>query len=133
MKLFLDDIRKPYDCFLYTKNEVYLKGDWLVVKNYDEFVKELKRNKFELISFDHDLAEEHYVPEFYWNDYVKSKEYQDSKKYKEKTGLNCAMFMCDYYKDNNLIFPKILIHSQNPVGKDNIKYYIENFLKHNEK
>jgi hypothetical protein len=74
--IYLDDIRVP--------TEPHRK----LVKNYDEFVntiQSLPKNVSLYVSFDHDLADEHYTPEEYRDDYEKSKKYQESKKYKEKT------------------------------------------------
>ena len=56
--LFLDDYRKPEDCFDCTYNQVYLLG-WTVVKNYDEFVKTVTEKGIpRMLSLDHDLCDE---------------------------------------------------------------------------
>jgi hypothetical protein len=110
--LFLDDVRQPIHTYHYTLNKSYLM-DWDVVTNYDEFVKYVTENGIpEVISFDHDLADEHYTPE-------KNIEYD---KFKEKTGYDCAKWLADYCIDNNLEFPGyVLIHSMNPYGSMNIE------------
>ena len=134
--LWLDDIRNP---FLNLERKVpkhdngeYYNINWVL--NYEQFTQWI--NMFGLpdaISFDHDLADEHYTPEYYWDNYDKSKKYQEEKSnyYQEKTGMDCAKWLVDYCIDNNKKLPKIYIHSANPVGADNIKYLLENFKKYN--
>lgn len=128
--LFLDDIREPIQAFSYTNNRVYYALDWDVVKNYDEFVDYIQTKGLpEIVSFDHDISEEHYTPYRFWHDYEASKEWQDSQNYKEKTGLDCAKFLTNFCLENNLELPLFYCHSQNPVGKDRILNLLNNFLK----
>ena len=128
--LFLDDIRNPEDAVKYTNLAIYVFQVWDVVRSYDEFVKYISTNGLPCcISFDNDLADEHYTPEEYWNDYEKSKQYQESKMYTEKTGYECAKWLVDYCIENNFRLPEYLCHSLNPVGKDNILNYLNNFKK----
>lgn len=119
--LFLDDLRYPVDCFEYTHLTVYLDEKWVIVRNYDEFVKAIQEKGIpEMISFDHDLADEHYVA-------------QDHIEYgfmTEKTGYHCAMWLINYCIDNNLDIPKyIFIHSMNPVGGSNIASAFNTYKK----
>jgi hypothetical protein len=108
-KLFLDDIRKPPD------------NSWDVVRNYSDFCNYLSHFGLpDVISFDHDLADEHYeigCPSgFQEFDYTKCTEY---------TGLDCARFMI-----NNYGVPKYwMVHSMNPVGKKNIEAELNAFVK----
>jgi hypothetical protein len=65
--LFLDDVRHPYDCISYMKgNEgIYSKWEWVIVKNYEEFISAItERGIPEFISFDHDLSDIDYYPEW---------------------------------------------------------------------
>lgn len=120
--LFLDDLRDPHMASTYTNNTIYVDHKWDVVRNFDEFTSYIKTNGLpDVVSFDHDLADEHYVPSEYWSDYDLSKEYQDSQSYREKTGDDCAKWMVDYCKLYNLDLPEWYIHSMNPVGADYIK------------
>ena len=50
MKLYLDDIRNPEQTYPYAT-------DWLVVRNYNEFILVLEKHfsDLEIISFDHDI------------------------------------------------------------------------------
>ena len=119
--LFLDDIREPEHAYEYTKQEIFLKQKWEVVRNFDEFKSYIKKNGMPFfISFDHDLADTHYTPEHLWTDYDKSKEWQEAQVHEEKTGYECAMWLVDFCIDNNLKLPKYYCHSMNPVGKDKI-------------
>lgn len=130
-KVYLDDVRTP------------LSDNWLVVRNYDDFVKvitEMGLDKIELISLDHDLGETA-MKEYFTN--VAPNYKLDYEKIKEKTGYDCAKFLVDYYyeinsdridmnrtekKKNKFEFPTICVHSANPIGSANIMGYINNFL-----
>ena len=120
--LFLDDVRNPQDCFEYTRQGVYLMKDWVVVRNYDEFVLTIKQRGIPTVaSFDHDLADEHYRPSMYDSDKHYTNYYTDGT-FKEKTGYHCAKWMLDHCVENDLEIPKLsYIHSMNPVGTENIK------------
>jgi hypothetical protein len=122
MKIFLDDIRKPTDIY---RDSV--DSSWEVVKNYYQFVGKVRENfdKIILISFDHDLADEHYkigqpsgFTEF---DYTKCK---------EKTGIDCAKWLIEYCMTNQKNLPEYKCHSFNPVGKENILSLLGSFERH---
>ena len=120
--LLLDDIRDCQMTFNITKNSIYLLNDWDIVRNYDEFINYILKNGLpSMISFDHDLADEHYVPSEYWDNYDLSKEFQESQSYREKTGNDCAKWLLEYCYENNLKLPQCMVHSANPVGADNIR------------
>lgn len=128
--LWLDDlpIRNPF-LGTWIKPE-YSDYRIIWVLNYDQFVEWITVNGLpDIISFDHDLADEHYTPEEYWNDYDKSKEYQDSKTYKEKNGHECAKWLVNYCQSHGLKLPNYLVHSFNPVGADNIRGVLESYTK----
>jgi len=136
--LFLDDERFPYlekgrhnidkkeftylSAYAYSSYEPFRTEKWVIVRSYDAFVAHIKENGLpELIAFDHDLADVHYD-----NNEI----YYDRKI--EKTGFHAAKWLCDYCQDNNMLFPRYVIHSWNPQGKINIESYIENYIKHVE-
>ena len=126
--LFLDDIREPEHAFEYTKQEMFLKQKWEVVRNFDEFKSFIENNGLPtFISFDHDLADTHYTPEPLWTDYEKSKEWQDKQIHKEKTGYECAKWLVEYCIGNKLKCPGYYCHSMNPVGKDKIVGLLRSF------
>lgn len=124
MKLFLDDIRVPYDVFKATINPIFENNeDWAVVRDYHQFVNYI--TKFGLpdfISFDHDLSYDHYLEENQSDiEYVKLN---------EKTGYDASKWLVNYCVENELQLPKFYVHSANPVGKQNIISYLENATKH---
>lgn len=132
--LWLDDIRDPKEEIWHnyiTKNILHASFiDIIWVKDYKEFVNYIETNGLPgYISFDHDLADEHYTPSEYWSDYEASKQYQDSQDYQEKTGMDCAKWLIDYCMDNESKLPKFFVHSANPVGADNIRRFLNNYLK----
>ena len=119
--LFLDDFRVPIDCIYYTGNPIFTKLEWIIVRNYNEFVKCIEDNGIpEVISFDHDLSDFDY-------------ERQTNIDYSEcieKTGYHCAKWLIDYCMDNNKEIPStILVHSMNPAGSLNIKSLFDSYIK----
>jgi len=75
------------------------------VYNFEEFVAFISQNGMpDFISFDHDLG-------------------------LEKTGFDCAKWLVEYCLDNQVSLPDFAVHSQNPVGKENIEKLLENFRK----
>lgn len=124
-KLFLDDERIPQKV-TWTKLPL---GPWVIVRNYDQFVKYITANGLpSFVSFDHDLADEHY-PCFEPNGGIGNMKTISYDKYKEKTGYDCAKWMCDYCMEHDLDFPEYQVHSMNPIGAENIRGYIENFKR----
>ena len=122
--LWLDDIRNP---FIDEEKRVPIGNDkWNInwVLNYEQFVQWIEIYGLpDAISFDHDLADEHYTPEYFWDDYEESKKFQEwrGKTYQEKTGMDCAKWLVDFCMDNKVELPKFYVHSANPVGADNIR------------
>lgn len=136
MKLFLDDYRSPDDCLKYmykrvgANNLIYNDQDWIVVRNYPEFVELIERTKLEdieLISFDHDLADEHYHKNMQEGKINYSGE-SFNKDY-NKTGYHCAKWLINYCLKNKLPLPQTVVHSMNPVGTENIERLIANSRK----
>ena len=77
------------------------------------------------ISFDHDLADEHYHPTM--TDPAKYEEI--AADFKEKTGMDCAKWLIDFCMDNGLKLPEYVVHSMNPSGARNIHSILYNFTK----
>lgn len=119
--LFLDDIRMPAEVYGYTNTDIYLLDNWIIVRNYDEFIKHIEENGIpNIISFDHDLGFEHY----------EEQKNIDYNQFTEKTGYDCAKWLINYCLDNNLNIPTtILIHSMNIVGVENIKSLFNTYKK----
>ena len=121
-RLFLDDIRTPHDCVSYMKpidlRYMYEDDNWDIVRTYDDFVGYIEHFGLpDLISFDHDLADEHYSQSMYDGEFAYNKQYET---FKEKTGYDCAKWLRSYCVENGLPYPTYLVHSMNPVGRDNI-------------
>ena len=73
------------------------------VYSYTEFVAYLEHKGLpDFISFDHDLGEEF-------------------------SGYDCAKYLVDYCLDHQLPLSDFAVHSQNPVGKENIERLLNNF------
>jgi hypothetical protein len=116
LRLYLDDIRSPVD------------DDWIVVRNYDEFVAQLKLNglgNFEVISLDHDLGEGAMV-EYYTN--VKNNYMLDYNNIEERTGMDCCRYLVSESMNEKIPLPQIYVHSANPIGAANMMGYINNYL-----
>lgn len=132
--LWLDDERDPMEseflnkfCPEYSNN----KENIVWVKNYEEFELWIYNNGLPYkISFDHDLADEHYAPKNKWNDY---ESWVKGVDFKEKTGMDCANFLINYCLDYNKELPMWSVHSANPAGAKNIRSKLTNFLKHQNK
>lgn len=120
VKIYLDDVRTPID------------NDWVVVRNYDEFVNALNKYGFgniSAISLDHDLGDEA-MTEYYTNvKRWKKIDYSNIKS--EKTGMDCCKYLVEKCLDENCVLPQVYIHSANPVGRENMMNYINNFLGFN--
>lgn len=133
MKIFLDDFRIPRNCLNYMHTRIgdglvklYADEDWNIVTNYEEFKTEVMKHfqKITHISFDHDLAEEHYNPSMMVSDDDYDALYET---FREPTGKECAEWLKNYYKKHNRQLPMILVHSMNPVGRQNILNVFLNF------
>jgi len=73
------------------------------VYNYQEFTSFILKNGLpDFISFDHDLGD-------------------------AKSGFDCAKFLADYCLNQKFTFITFQVHSQNPVGKQNIESLLNNF------
>ena len=128
-KIYLDDYRVPLD------------PEWILVKDYKEFVTkvvEIGLENIEVISLDHDL-DESAMKEYFNN--VQPNYTIDYSKILEKTGLDCAKWLIEYFylnynikedrkfkKSNGIVFPTVYTHSANPIGSANIMGYVNNFL-----
>ena len=126
--LWLDDIRNP---FIDEEKKVPdiddLNINWVL--NLHQFIKWIDLYGLPYaISFDHDLADEHYTPEYLWDDFDESEKYQKERKrnYVYGTGEDCAKWLVLYCLHENLPLPKIFIHSDNPVG---VKWIKEALIK----
>jgi hypothetical protein len=116
IRLYLDDVRTP------------LQDDWIVVRNYDEFVSKIHFHgleNIEVISLDHDLGDSAMV-EYYNN--VKDNYQLDYTNITEKTGYDCCKFLVSESMSKNIPLPQIYVHSANPIGSANMMGYINNYF-----
>lgn len=118
--IFLDDVRVPTDV---TWVDVPIDQHYSVVRNYKEFVDLITlRGVPKFVCYDHDLADCHYGHGLN-NDKIP----YDS--YKEKTGLDCAKWLVSYCIEKNIKHPPYVVHSLNPIGKQNIESCINSYNK----
>jgi hypothetical protein len=127
IRIYLDDVRTPLD------------GSWIVVRNYDQFVQKVEEiglQNIDLISLDHDLGPAA-MREYFQN--VHPNYQLDYNNITEKTGMDCAKWLVQHFYDTNpnqsllvrgepIQFPKVYVHSANPIGSGNMMGYINNFL-----
>jgi hypothetical protein len=115
--LFLDDMRNPSDV-----SWVEIPRDRIYdgVRSYEEFVSCVNRIGLpDFVTFDHDLADEHYVAMLAECEGKKNIDYGI-----EKTGYDCVQWLVAYCVENTLKFPNYTVHSMNPIGKERIDAYM---------
>ena len=103
--LWLDDARNPFinDWTIFSPFPHPFETIW--VRNYEEFMTWILKNGLpDGICFDHDLGT-------------------------KMTGYDIAQKLCEYCYQLNLPFPAYGVQSANPVGRENIISYIENYKK----
>jgi len=123
--LFLDDERWPKDVTWVRLPSV----PWQVVRSYAAFVEIVEaRGIPATVSFDHDLAQEHYRPSMLNPDRHYSNYYTDGT-FKEKTGRCAAKWLVEKCLDEGLPIPPYTVHSMNPIGVENIVSIMENGLR----
>jgi hypothetical protein len=127
--LFLDDVRMPDDV---TWADFPRYDAIFTVRNYQAFVNQVTQGGMPaFVCFDHDLADEHYEAMLKENAHDPVKQLETIVDYgNEKTGYDCAKWLVDYCAEKGFKFPKHVVHSMNPAGKNRINSYIENAKKH---
>jgi hypothetical protein len=127
IRIYLDDVRTPLD------------ESWIVVRNYEQFVEKVEEiglQNIDLISLDHDLGPAA-MKEYFQN--VHPNYQLDYNNITEKTGMDCVKWLVQHFYDTNpnqsllvrgepIQFPKVYVHSANPIGSGNMMGYINNFL-----
>lgn len=120
--LYLDDVRTPTET---------LPGyhPWVVVRSYTEFTEYITQNGIaDLISFDHDLADEH-MQDYFRQVGNNGWQNPDYESYKEKTGIHCAMWLVEYSQETKTPIKRVSVHSHNPVGAINIQNCINSWKR----
>lgn len=111
--LFLDDERNIGDVYWHKYDHTCTV---ITVRTYKEFKDSVKLLLLTIplsdivFSFDHDIQD--------FN--------EDGS---ENTGYTCVKWLCDFIFDYEFETIHYIIHSQNPIGSQNINCYINNFLK----
>lgn len=114
--LFLDDIRVPSD----VSWEKLPQKDYIIVRSYNEFKSTIEKLGIpEFVSYDHDLSSEHYTQ--FGADII---EYEF---HKELTGYDCCKFLLSHCGKTGKMHPPYVVHSMNPVGKENINHLISKY------
>lgn len=120
--LFLDDERMPSNVTWVNLPE---NVDWTIVRSYTQFVETiLQKGLPKFISFDHDLADEHYIQSIMLNEKIGMFEYNSVE---EKTGYDCAKWLVEYCMQKGIDVPPYTVHSMSIVGRENIINYLENY------
>jgi len=109
--LFIDDERDPINVKWgsWQDQALYRDAEWIVARNWFEVLEIVVSLGFpSLISFDHDLGDG------------------------EITGYEIAQKLANMVMDGVQLPADFtfLVHSQNPVGAENIRAYMNNFLNH---
>lgn len=121
--LFLDDTHGPKDLWGSTKNPDYAVYNWVIVKDYDEFVAYIEEKGIpNQVSFDHNLDEEH--------EESVGKRKIPYDKFVHKTGYDCILWLIGYCIDNQLTLPKCKVHCKPGSGKNNIEEVIAKFIQY---
>lgn len=135
-KLFLDDMRDPWDCASYmhtrigAKNPIYLEPDWIIARSYNQFVKTVEEQGIPTtVSFDHDLGDEFRFKTDKKIIIPPEEAEIDYDAYEEKTGYHCAEWLINHCIEKGAQLPEVFIHSANPAGVDNINFLFRAYEK----
>ena len=113
-KIYLDDVRTP------------MIEDWVVVRNYDEFVNkvnEIGLKNISIISLDHDLGDTAMKE---WHNNVYHNFTLNYDNITEKTGMDCAKWLVEKWMNGDPVVD-VYTHSANAIGASNIMGYINNY------
>jgi len=128
--LFLDDVRRPKEAFLYGEGKMLCEysgvpnGCWEIVRNYDDFVKILNEKGLpRAISFDCDLAKEHV--QHYMSESLITGVYE-WENFQNKCGIHCAKYLKSILSDKDDV--RIFIHSANELGRGIIKNILSQWI-----
>lgn len=124
LHLFLDDVRHPGDVTWIDLPPLL----WTVVRDFEAFVATVQEMGVPAsVSFDHDLADEHYRA----LDGQVRRHVTGYDEFREKTGYHCAKWLVDHCMRHRLPLPdQVFVHTMNPVGRDKIAALIALARKH---
>ncbi len=132
--IFLDDERMPWDV---TWCDIRRDYHYNIIRTVDEFTGMIETLGYlpDFVSFDHDLADEHYEVMLKEVEAHRHTAFVDDEHGglnltfdygKEKTGFDAAKWLVNFCIDRGLKFPDYRVHSMNPIGRERIIAYIEN-------
>lgn len=116
LRIYLDDVRTPIN-----------PDEWVIVRNYDEFVETVNKlglENIDVISLDHDLGDTAMKE---WHRNVYHNYTLDYNNITEKTGMDCAKWLVEQWMDGKPVVT-VYTHSANAIGSANIMGYINNYL-----
>jgi hypothetical protein len=117
MMLFLDDRRLPSDVWRARIEPIFQHdSDWIIVRSYEEFVSYIKEHgiaSISVISFDHDLVQDHYREE-------ETIDYSASAM-EVPSGWHCLKWLIEHCETKKVGLPQILFHTQNKQGERNMR------------
>lgn len=119
--IYLDDVRTPIP-----NPSTHEVTDWIVVRNYDEFVQKINSIGLEnigLISLDHDLGDSAMRE---WHYGVVKNYAINYDNITEKTGMDCVKWLVNKWLDGAPVC-RVMVHSANAVGSANMMGYINNY------
>ena len=130
--LLLDDIRDSRDCYLYGERMTLKQASgiphdiWVVVRNYDEFVKYLEENGIpDVVSFDNDL--DPYL-EIVQERNMCASGFYDFRSLPNKTGCHCAEYLAKKCIRENHEVPEYYIHTMNSLARPIIAKIMEDAI-----
>jgi len=115
IKLFIDDIRMPSDVG-------FKDSDFIVARNWFSARQMIDKFKPQFISFDHDLGDDSIIHDM-------------DRGAVHRTGMDIAKWLVeqDSRKPDKMFITESFdfnVHSANPVGAENIKNFLDNYLDH---
>ena len=122
--LFLDDLRQVKDVSSWIELPLV---SWAIVRSYKEFTDYIQQNGVPaIVSFDADLAEEHYGVN--WEEADRDGNFEKlNNSLRQKTGYDAAKFLVSYCLDKKLPLPQYYVHSMNVTAKKHIEMLMERY------
>lgn len=119
--LFLDDERTPQRIDWVKLPDV----PWVIVRSYESFIGHISKFGLpDIISFDHDLADEHYERYFDAKGNGGTYRYEGLK---HKTGRDAALWLVRYCETFQKPIPQYFCHTKNEYGEQNIRAILDAF------
>lgn len=111
-KIYLDDKRMPEES-VRMYGLMYDTDDWVVVRNIDEFKKEIMKEMPDIVSLDHDLSIPAYRGDYSGKD----------------TGYDALHWLYDYCDEYERPAPIVKIHSMSVEGRERMQVLVNTWEK----